>query len=227
MPDETTGGAPAQTTNEASQNVDQATPPAAEGAPAQGQPQPQGDGAQPPAQPQTAADVVPPLMGGDEPQSESAGEAPEQYEAFKGADGQEYAPEQVAGFVETAKKFGLSQEKAQEMFGSVFPVASNYLQQTHVKQVKAWAEAAQKDPEYGGAALKENMGLAKMAYDKVATPELKKMFRASGLDNHPEILRMFYRLGKSWAQDTGVRGAPPAQARVVHYPNTKGMVEDM
>ena len=94
MPDEATGGAPAQTTNEASQNVDQATPPAAEGAPAQGQPQPQGDGAQPPAQPQTAADVVPPLMGGDEPQSESAGEAPEQYEAFKGADGQEYAPEQ-------------------------------------------------------------------------------------------------------------------------------------
>lgn len=191
--------------------------------------QPAGDPNPEPKEPLTAAQAVPSLMDdGTKPEGgEGAPEgAPETYEAFKADTGEEFTPDQVKGFTEAAKELGLSQEKAQRMFGAMFPVASTYMRETHIKQVEAWRDATMVDKELGGEHLKANLGIAKMAYDKFASENLKKVLRASGLDNHPEMIRMFYHAGKALSQDTGVAGTAPEQRKHVRYPNSN-MNEDL
>jgi hypothetical protein len=44
--------------------------------------------------------------------------------------------------------------------------------------------------------------------DLVASPALKAILKESGLENHPEFFRAFYRMGKLVAEDRIVRGVP-------------------
>jgi len=43
--------------------------------------------------------------------------------------------------------------------------------------------------------------------DKFGTPELTKLLNASGMGNHPEIIRAFYRAGKAISEDSFVGGS--------------------
>lgn len=223
MPDDLNPGT--ATPSDGGTSAEPTPAPSAEPQNAQGATSQNDGGAQ---EPKTAAQAVPSLIDGAEPKQEGnepTDGAPESYEAFKGENGEEFTPDQVKGFAETAKELGLSQEKAQKMFGAMFPVASNYLRETHIKQVTDWRKAAETDREFGGTNLQANLGVAKVAYDRFASPELKQVLRASGLDNHPEMIRMFYHAGKALSQDAGVSGTAPAQTKHVRFPNSN-MVED-
>ena len=88
-----------------------------------------------------------------------------------------------------------------------------------------WTADAKADKEFGGEALAENLSVAKKALDQFGTPELRTLLNDSGLGNHPEIIRAFYRAGKAISEDrfvpagAGVRTGGARDAAKSLYPN--------
>lgn len=163
----------------------------------------------------------------EQAKAEPASEAPEAYTAFTDVNGQEYAPESVQQFTEAAKSAGLSQEKAQALFQAMVPTAREHMMNDLRSKAQQWAKDCEKDPEIGGASFGANKAVAISAYQHFATPELRAILNASGLGNHPEVVRHFYRLGKTMQQDTGVHGgasSAPEQRR--RYPNSNMVVDE-
>lgn len=161
---------------------------------------------------------------GETTQEEGTSEAdnvPETYEAFKDVDGNEYSPDSVRQFSEAAKKVGLSQEKAQTLFEAMVPTAKAHMMSDLRSKAEQWALDCEKDPEIGGANFGANKAVAIAGYREFATPELRTILNASGLGNHPEVVRHFYRLGKTLQQDKGVYGnASTAPQRRRRYPKS-------
>lgn len=156
------------------------------------------------------------LNQGEQQAAEAAAQVPESYEAFTDAQGNPVSNDDFKGFTEAAKSVGLSQENAQKMFTAMYGEADNYVRRRTQEFAARWAEQSKADPEFGGANFNQNMGQIAAAYRQFATPELKQLLDASGLGNHPEVMRLFYRVGKALSQDTGVRaqGAPEQQHRM-------------
>jgi hypothetical protein len=76
-----------------------------------------------------------------------------------------------------------------------------------------WADAAKSDKEIGGAKFDENLAGAKAAMDKFATPELTAFLNESGLGNHPEMIRLFWKLNTQISDDALVSGNPAPQPK--------------
>lgn len=138
---------------------------------------------------------------GDKP----ADGAPEKYE-FKSQAGEEFDAEVVNAYSEVAKELNLSQDAAQKVLDKVAPV----MQARAAQQIEAlrngWAESAKADKEFGGEKLTENLAVAKKALDQFGSPELSKLLNESGLGNHPEIIRAFFKAGKAISEDRYVGG---------------------
>ena len=182
-----------------------------------------------PAPVQETNEAVVPNALGDALPSEAepqAPAAPEAYDPFVDADGKPYDAELVKGFSDVARELNLSQENAQKVFGSVVPAAREYLKQDLVRQATQWSEDAARDQEFGGEHFKANLGIAASAYNAYASDGLKQIVAQSGLGNHPEFIRLFYRVGKAMQQDKGVTGgvsAPATPSR--RYPNSDMVVD--
>lgn len=137
--------------------------------------------------------------------------APEQYE-LKAPEGQEFDAEFLKSYQEVARELNLTNEKAQTMIDKISPVIEKQ-QMARVEAIRnEWAENSKTDKEFGGDKLKENLAVAKEALDKFGTPELKELINQSGLGNHPELIRFFYRAGKAIAPDTFVGGQSSSKA---------------
>ena len=131
--------------------------------------------------------------------------APEKYE-LKPPEGQTFDDEFVKVYSETAKELDLSQEKAQKLIDKVSPVIAAQ-QKARIDAVRAgWEEASKTDAEFGGAKLEENLAVAKTAVDQFASPALKTFLKESGLGNHPEMIRTFFKVGKALSSDGFVGG---------------------
>lgn len=114
---------------------------------------------------------------------------------------------------EYAKKRGLTNEQAQELVEFENQALQKF-HQDQVEQLKTkseqWKATLLQDKEFGGEAFKANAEIAKRAVQKFATPEFIKTLDETGLGNHPELVKMFYRIGKAMANDSFVK--PSAQA---------------
>lgn len=69
-----------------------------------------------------------------------------------------------------------------------------------------WKDKTAKDPEIGGENFARNAEIASRAWNKLATPELKKIAEESGIGNHPEVVRLMLRIGNLLSEDQLVRG---------------------
>lgn len=163
-------------------------------------------------------------QGGASSNGDQEDGAPESYEPFS-VDGQTIEVENAQEFVDMAKELGLSQEKAQKVMDAMVPAARNYLMKDLSAKARVWEEETRKDPEIGGANFEANQGIAMAAYKQFATPALRTILTGSGLGNHPEVVRLFYRIGKSMQQDKGVAGdgTTPAQPRRL-YPKSNMVI---
>lgn len=136
----------------------------------------------------------------DATKTETPNGAPEKYE-FKAPEGKNFDNEVIASFSEIAKELNLTQESAQKMLDKV---GSKMLerQQAHLAAIsQEWADSSQADKEFGGEKIASNLAIAKKALDAFGTPELRSLLNESGLGNHPELIRFFYRAGKSISED--------------------------
>lgn len=163
---------------------------------------PVADGQQPPADPKA------PPEGGKPPG------APEQYADFTTPEGLALNADAVKDFAAFAKEKNLSQEDAQkfvDMGIKAVQAERTAVTEQIAKVQKEWAEASQVDKEFGGDKLQENLAVAKKALDTFGTPELSKVLRESGMGNHPEVIRAFYRIGQKISGDTFVPGGAKPQ----------------
>lgn len=198
-----------------SQNTQAADPTQAAAPPAEGQP--------PVANAQPPEASVPPTEGAkpDGEPPKPAG-APEKYE-FVAPEGKQYDSKMLGTYAEAARELNLPQDAAQKMLDKLAPA----VQARQAEQLQAareeWAAGTRADKEFGGAKLDENLATAKKALDTFGSPELRALLNESGLGNHPEVIRLFYRAGKSISEDRFVGGrASPGDSRDVRtlYPNS-------
>lgn len=161
-----------------------------------------------------------------ETKPESAG-PPETYE-FKAPEGKQYDSAVLEPFSAAAKEAGLTQDAAQKLLDTMAPKLAER-QSEQVKAVQTgWLEASKSDKEFGNENLQANLVTAKKAYDTFATPELKTLLDTSGLGNHPEVIRLMVRIGKSLSEDGFVAGGAPkgaADLAAKLYPNTPAKKE--
>jgi hypothetical protein len=147
---------------------------------------------------------------------------PEKYE-FKAPEGTQLNPDVIGKFEGVAKELGLSQEAAQKVVDAMAPQLAA-AQAAQFETVKSqWTESSRTDKEFGGDKLNENLAVAEKALQAFGTPELRTMLVETGLGNHPEIIRAFYRAGQKISGPNlvvgGATGAAPASAAATLYPH--------
>lgn len=139
------------------------------------------------------------------------------YKDVKLPEGMELNKEITSKFNDLAGKLNLSQDKANEFMA----LAVEQTKQTQTKLEQAFVQANEqrlqgyfenlkKDPELGGANYDNVMQTAKIAYDKLPNQEARAIMQEYGLDGHPDIVRMFYKLGKLMQDDVINEGNTPA-----------------
>ena len=188
-------------------------PPTAEGQAAAGQGE---QGAEPAAKP-------------EEKPAEAPEGAPEAYE-FTPPEGHVLDDGVIGKFSEVAKELNLSQASAQKVIDAMTPAMAAAQVESYKEFFndigglpETWASAAKADKEYGGDRLDENLAVANKAYEQFATPQLKGLLGKTQFGDHPEVIRMFYRIGKAISPDSVISGkaAPsPADRLSALYDNT-------
>lgn len=124
---------------------------------------------------------------------------PEKYD-LKLPEGSRLQPARLEKIQALAKEKGLSQEQAQLIVDRENDAVTDF----HARSLEAyaaeeqkWMRAAQDDKEIGGENLKVASEHSKRVLDQFASEELKKELTESRLGNHPELVRLLYRIGKA------------------------------
>ncbi|CAI1975857.1 peptidase [Serratia proteamaculans] len=128
--------------------------------------------------------------------------APEKYE-FAAPEGQELDANALSVFEPIAKELGLTQEQAQKLV-DIYPQIQQQQAEAWSKQIADWGEQVKADKEIGGDKFNASVGAAQRALDQFGNPELREYLQASGLGNHPALVRFCAKVGKSMAEDSFV-----------------------
>lgn len=163
------------------------------------------------------------LLSGDEGEGDGEGGVPEKYE-FKPPEGVEIDAAVLEGFGDTAKELGLSQGQFQKLVEYDIErsaAAVQDLSSQFQERISSWADDAKADKELGGEDLDKNLALAKQAVDTFGSPQLAKLIDAPsfdnpdglGLGNHPEVIRLFYRVGRAISESDLVTGDNKIEGR--------------
>ena len=130
-----------------------------------------------------------------------------------------------------AQKAGVTVEQAQAIAEFMNTKASSFVQQVqqaqaqaHEEQVKTWDSALKADKEIGGEKIQANLDLGRRALERFASKEAIQFLRDSGLNSHPELARIFVRIGKAMGEDRiasggGAGGKSPEQLLAERYPS--------
>lgn len=135
------------------------------------------------------------------------GKAPEVYELEVPKDSSLPA-DRIEALKAHAKDKGLSKDQAQELLVRESAAVDSYKQSVVQKMAQnktQWIEQASKDKEIGGEKFAENVLHAKRALDKYGSANLKQELDSTGLGNHPELLRVFVRIGREMQDDKFIR----------------------
>lgn len=133
--------------------------------------------------------------------------APEAY-SFSDPEGTALDPQVIEQFSAVAKELNMSQEAAQKLIDKMGPAMAQRQAEAVAAIHEQWVGEAKADKEFGGAALDENLGVAKKALDAFGTPKLTELLNETGLGNHPEMIRLLVRAGKAISNDAFVSGGP-------------------
>lgn len=125
------------------------------------------------------------------------------------------------------KELGLTHKQAQQLADKFIEVNTKRAEkqaEQFAETITKWGEDAKKDKEIGGANWDGSVKDARRAIDTLGTPELKNYLEITGGGNHPEIIRLFAKVGSMIKEDSpangGAEGAgKPADPAHVLYPN--------
>ena len=131
--------------------------------------------------------------------------APESYE-FKAAEGRELDSDVTSAFTEVARELNMPQDEAQKVIDKMAPVLEARTAKMLEAATTEWGNAAKTDKEFGGDKFDESLATAKSFLTEFGTPEITQLLNQSGLGNHPEVIRLFYRAGKALGPDRVITG---------------------
>lgn len=123
---------------------------------------------------------------------------------FQIPEGMDVNKPMMEAFTEIAKELKLDPEVGQKLVDLQTKAEQDRAEaqdQSWKDLQTSWMDATKSDQEYGGAALNDNMAIARKTLDTFGTPELKEMLDFTGAGNNPEIVRLFYRIGKAISDD--------------------------
>lgn len=103
-----------------------------------------------------------------------------------------------------AKSKGLSPEQAQDLLNREEATLKGFLEQQQNELQKAseeWKKQAVLDKEIGGENFNKNVELAHRAIKRFGNETLTKYLDESGLGNHPDVIRMFMKIGQAMSED--------------------------
>lgn len=120
------------------------------------------------------------------------------------------APETMAELGNVCRELNLSQKAFTDIVAKMTPVLERQ-RAADVARVRAvFDEKLRADPEIGGANLKATMNAANKAYARFVDQETAALLKASGLNHHPGIIRMFKTINDQISDDAVVRGSRPS-----------------
>lgn len=151
------------------------------------------------------------LLTGEEAPAEPAQEAvvPEAYEIAPG-EGYEVTPEIMEVVSPLFKKYNLTQEGAQELANAhmdIMKKQSEAAEKFRTDMIQGWVKEIKNDPEFGGSKFNENMAMARRGLRAISPSgegktALTELLEASGMGNHPEIIKAFARVGRMVKEDS-------------------------
>lgn len=108
-----------------------------------------------------------------------------------------------------SEKYGLDKEAAQELanqrhqlMNEVFEDSGKVFKEQITEQHEGWKLAAQNDKEIGGKNFNKAIKDADQVLRRFGTQKFRDYLEESGLGDHPELIRVLSRLGKSMSNDT-------------------------
>jgi|TARA_R110000824_G_scaffold146356_3_gene315140 hypothetical protein len=131
--------------------------------------------------------------------------APSEYEAFTLPEGVELSDAMLAEATPLLKELGATQEQAQALVDFQTQTLSDMAEtqaQVWKDQINEWKASAETDAEYGKGKYDQSVMLARSAMREIGSPELTQVLEETGMGNHPEMIRVFYRIGKAIGEDT-------------------------
>lgn len=125
-------------------------------------------------------------------------------------------------FRDFARENGVTAELAQKLvdFNNKLESARHH---DHEQQVNKWADEISSLPGWQGAAFRQNVSIANKAMKAFASPELVKLIKDSGYNNHPEVVKAFHEIGVRMSEDSYVDSPRPTGRKKtlgeILYPN--------
>lgn len=168
---------------------------------------------------------------GEQPQAEARPDAksvpdpnvpekalPEKYDLAV-PDGMRLQPGQMQAFETQARELGLTGEQAQKLLETAHSNQAEAAKR-HASQVERWAEECRDDPEIGGTRFDENIGIANAALKRFDPDgRITKILNETGYGNHPDVVRLFSRIGRGIAEDAAPSGSGGTQAPELSLPD--------
>jgi hypothetical protein len=146
---------------------------------------------------------------------------------FKFPEGIEIDKKAVAAFIPIMQKLNIPPEAAQQIVDIQANMAKEAMKahETAVETARnKWVDEITKDTKLGGEKLKETIHVANQALDKVGTEGFKALLKRTGLGDHPEVIRLFHKVGQMLGDDKSVFGGPSVNAGIgTMYENSPDM----
>lgn len=139
----------------------------------------------------------------EDEKTDDAPVVPEAYE-LKAPEGADLDPKLVEQATPVFKELGLTNEQAQKVVdlyaGTVLPEVAQTVQNETLRLLGMdgmadWAKQIKADPELGGANFEKAQTVVAQARDAIATPELRALLETTRLGNHPEVFKLFHKIG--------------------------------
>lgn len=120
------------------------------------------------------------------------------------------AAETMAELGNVCRELNLSQKAFSDIVAKMTPVLERQRVADVARVRAAFDEKLRADPEIGGPKLKATMSAANKAYARFVDQETAAILKASGLNHHPGIIRMFKTINDQISDDAVVRGSRPS-----------------
>ena len=129
---------------------------------------------------------------------------------LKAPEGSNFGQDRLDKIVSFSKEQGLSKEQAQALVDRDAKIEVEQKAEL-LQKSQQWVEDVKSDKEIGGERFGTSVEHAKRIISKYASDDLKKVLNDTGLGNHPELVRLFARVGKEMGSDEFVN-APQGHA---------------
>ena len=130
--------------------------------------------------------------------------APEEYSDFTLPEGVNLDAAAVAEAIPLLKEMGATQEQAQKLVDLQVQTMTGLMDaqsKAWTDQLGEWKNARETDAEFGKGKYDESIAIARKGMREFGEPALFAALEETGMGNHPELIRAFYRVGKAIGED--------------------------